>query len=266
MAELDHRQAPQRRRSAPSTLDVPERVPALHVLRRRRGALRVSAELPRRPLRRLRLRSTTRRRATRARRAAAAPQRDRARASARSARRRASRKRYRGRRFDRAPVDARSTRRRARGARATSTRLDEQPRRRPRPLVHGRRRHRQDDARDARLQGRARAPAASVAIYSLPRLLGRAPRHLRRRRRATRYIDAARPPRAPSTCCTSTTSAPSRRPTWVLEQLYTIVNARYEDERAIVLTTNLDPTTSCASRSASARSRGCTRCAATRCR
>jgi len=28
---------------------------------------------------------------------------------------------------------------------------------------------------------------------------------------------------------------------WVLEQLYSIVNARYEDERAIVLTTNLDP-------------------------
>ncbi|HSD79740.1 MAG TPA: ATP-binding protein, partial [Solirubrobacteraceae bacterium] len=26
---------------------------------------------------------------------------------------------------------------------------------------------------------------------------------------------------------------------WVLEQLYTIVNARYEDERSIVLTTNL---------------------------
>ncbi len=28
---------------------------------------------------------------------------------------------------------------------------------------------------------------------------------------------------------------------WVLEQLYAIVNARYEDERAIVLTTNLSP-------------------------
>jgi DNA replication protein DnaC len=28
---------------------------------------------------------------------------------------------------------------------------------------------------------------------------------------------------------------------WVLEQLYAIVNGRYEDERAVVLTTNLDP-------------------------
>jgi len=28
---------------------------------------------------------------------------------------------------------------------------------------------------------------------------------------------------------------------WVLEQLYAIVNARYEDRRAILLTTNLDP-------------------------
>jgi DNA replication protein DnaC len=30
---------------------------------------------------------------------------------------------------------------------------------------------------------------------------------------------------------------------WVLEQLYTIINARYEDERALILTTNLVPAT-----------------------
>lgn len=29
---------------------------------------------------------------------------------------------------------------------------------------------------------------------------------------------------------------------WVLEQLYTIVNARYEDEKAIIVTSNLEPT------------------------
>ena len=52
---------------------------------------------------------------------------------------------------------------------------------------------------------------------------------------------------------------------WVLEQLYTIVNTRYEDGRAVVLTTNLDARPSCASRSASARCRGSSRCAATRC-
>src|SRR5437588_463652 len=27
---------------------------------------------------------------------------------------------------------------------------------------------------------------------------------------------------------------------WVLEQLYALINARYEDERALVITTNLD--------------------------
>ena len=72
---------------------------------------------------------------------------------------------------------------------------------------------------------------------------------------------------------------------WVLEQLYTVVNTRYEDRRSLILTTNLieeaarggprtsprtsgttAPTRSCASRSATGRCRGCTRCAATRCR
>src|ERR1700751_3266491 len=28
---------------------------------------------------------------------------------------------------------------------------------------------------------------------------------------------------------------------WVLEELYSIVNARYEDQRSMVITTNLDP-------------------------
>ena len=28
---------------------------------------------------------------------------------------------------------------------------------------------------------------------------------------------------------------------WVLEQLYAIVNSRYEDERSVVITTNLTP-------------------------
>ena len=50
---------------------------------------------------------------------------------------------------------------------------------------------------------------------------------------------------------------------WVLEQLYSIVNTRYEDERAMIVTTNLDATTSCASSSASAPSRGWSRSAAT---
>jgi DNA replication protein DnaC len=31
------------------------------------------------------------------------------------------------------------------------------------------------------------------------------------------------------------------RTDWVLEQLYTILNARYQDERAVIVTSNLDP-------------------------
>ena len=68
----------------------------------------------------------------------------------------------------------------------------------------------------------------TVAIYSLPRLLAML--------RETYDDDAQyspqradRPAVRRSTCCTSTTSAPSRRSPWVLEQLYTIVNTRYED-------------------------------------
>ena len=70
----------------------------------------------------------------------------------------------------------------------------------------------------------------TVAIYSLPRLLGEL--------RDTYDDDAQHSPQrlidrlsAPSTCCTSTTSAPSRRSPWVLEQLYAIVNTRYEEDK-----------------------------------
>ena len=78
----------------------------------------------------------------------------------------------------------------------------------------------------------------TVAIYSLPRLLATAARDVPRRRpvqpQPARWTSCAR-----STCCTSTTSAPSRPPPWVLEQLYTVVNTRYEDRRSLILTTNL---------------------------
>ena len=100
-----------------------------------------------------------------------------------------------------------------------------------------RRRHRQDDAGDARLAAALDA-GHTVAIYSLPRLLA----EIRRRSRTTA---AARTPSSwtgspRSTCCTSTTSAPRRRAEWVLEQLYAIVNARYEEQRAVIITTNLE--------------------------
>ena len=52
---------------------------------------------------------------------------------------------------------------------------------------------------------------------------------------------------------------------WVLEQLYSIVNTRYEDGKALLLTTNLDHE-ALRSRSGRGRSRGSTRSAASRCR
>jgi DNA replication protein DnaC len=78
----------------------------------------------------------------------------------------------------------------------------------------------------------------SVAIYSLPRLLaeirktfdeGAARSHLGLLERLAAvdllHIDDV---------------GAERTSEWVLEQLYSIVNARYEDERAMVITTNLD--------------------------
>ena len=85
-------------------------------------------------------------------------------------------------------------------------RIDAQPRRRPRPLVHGAGRHRQDDAGDARHQGGARrGPLGGALLAARPAEPD--PQDLRHRL-AQRPARAARPP---STCCTSTTSAPSRR-------------------------------------------------------
>jgi DNA replication protein DnaC len=78
----------------------------------------------------------------------------------------------------------------------------------------------------------------SVAIYSLPRLLaeirttfdeGAEGSHLELLERLARvdllHVDDV---------------GAERTSEWVLEQLYSIVNARYEDERAMVITTNLD--------------------------
>ena len=77
----------------------------------------------------------------------------------------------------------------------------------------------------------------SVAIYSLPRLLNL----LRESMDSEGGCSTSSTGSPPSTCCTSTTSAPRTSTDWVLEQLYSIVNARYEAERAIVATTNLMP-------------------------
>jgi DNA replication protein DnaC len=98
----------------------------------------------------------------------------------------------------------------------------------------------------------------SVAIYSLPRLLAEirntykesAERsYLELLDRLTSvdllHIDDLGVGRAPSTQDSANESQRSNTPPnplsdWVLEQLYAIFNARYEDQRALVVTTNLD--------------------------
>jgi DNA replication protein DnaC len=78
----------------------------------------------------------------------------------------------------------------------------------------------------------------SVAIYSLPRLLAEI--------RATfesdsegSYVDFLDRLAAVDLLHVDDVGA-ERTSDWVLEQLYAIVNARYEDERAVIITTNLE--------------------------
>ena len=78
----------------------------------------------------------------------------------------------------------------------------------------------------------------SVAIYSLPRLLAEI--------RATfeddtegSYVDFLDRLAAVDLLHVDDVGA-ERTSEWVLEQLYAIVNARYEDERSVIITTNLE--------------------------
>ena len=79
-----------------------------------------------------------------------------------------------------------------------------------------------------------------MAIYSLPKLLARIRRTYDAEPGGDSYLDLLRAPDLASTCCTSTTSAPRSSSDWVLEQLYALVNERYEAQRSVVVTTNLD--------------------------
>ena len=190
---------------------VPEGVPAVHVLRRRRPLLVPAMALPRRTLRRLRLPLRRGRPAGAAvlvpARADRAQEGRRARGADPAALPRGV-VRPRAADLDRAREPAR----RARGApvRAHDRRA---ARRRPRRLVHRRRRHREDDARDAHLEGgdggrphrrdllaaRACSPAARHLPRRRPLLAQRADRpaergrpaaHRRRRRRADLALGA----------------------------------------------------------------------------
>jgi DNA replication protein DnaC len=79
----------------------------------------------------------------------------------------------------------------------------------------------------------------SVAIYSLPRLLGMLRETFDDDSEASlsTLLDRLA---AVELLHIDDVGAEQSSP-WVLEQLYTIVNTRYEDGRAMVLTTNLDP-------------------------
>lgn len=79
------------------------------------------------------------------------------------------------------------------------------------------------------------AAGRSVAIYSLPRLLN----EIRDTHRAERsHVDLLDRLTAVDLLHIDDVGA-QRTTDWVLEELYSIVNGRYEDRRAIVITTNI---------------------------
>jgi DNA replication protein DnaC len=78
----------------------------------------------------------------------------------------------------------------------------------------------------------------SVAIYSLPRLLAEI-RTTFDDDRGSSYVDLLDRLTAVDLLHIDDVGAEKTSP-WVLEQLYAIVNARYEEERSIVITTNLE--------------------------
>ena len=81
----------------------------------------------------------------------------------------------------------------------------------------------------------ALAGGRSVAIYSLPRLLN----EIRDTHRAERsHVDLLDRLTAVDLLHIDDVGA-ERSTDWVLEELYSIVNARYEDERSMVITTNI---------------------------
>ena len=88
----------------------------------------------------------------------------------------------------------------------------------------------------AMLVSRAASDAGrSVAIYSLPRLLN----EIRDTHRAERsHVDLLDRLTAVDLLHIDDVGA-QRTTDWVLEELYSIVNARYEDRRSIVITTNI---------------------------
>lgn len=80
--------------------------------------------------------------------------------------------------------------------------------------------------------------ARSVAIYSLPRLMNLIREAIEDEGGVVGFLDRL----ASVDLLHIDDVGAENRTDWALEQLYSIVNARYEDKRSIVMTTNLDPT------------------------
>jgi DNA replication protein DnaC len=78
----------------------------------------------------------------------------------------------------------------------------------------------------------------SVAIYSLPRLLAEIRATFQTDSEGS-YVDFLDRLAAVDLLHVDDVGA-ERTSDWVLEQLYAIVNARYEDERSVIITTNLE--------------------------
>ncbi|HEV2062400.1 MAG TPA: ATP-binding protein [Solirubrobacteraceae bacterium] len=77
----------------------------------------------------------------------------------------------------------------------------------------------------------------SVAIYSLPRLLGVLREAMSGEEGLQRLVDDL----SQVDLLHLDDLGAERATEWVLEQLYAIVNARYEEQRSLVITTNLEP-------------------------
>ncbi len=77
----------------------------------------------------------------------------------------------------------------------------------------------------------------TVAIYSLPRLLNLIREAIEDEGGVMGFLDRL----ASVDLLHIDDVGAENRTDWALEQLYLIVNSRYEDERSIVMTTNLDP-------------------------
>jgi DNA replication protein DnaC len=85
----------------------------------------------------------------------------------------------------------------------------------------------------------ASAAGRSVAVYSLPKLLARIRRTYDSDRSDLSYLDFVERLTSVDLLHLDDVGA-EKRTDWVLEQLYAIVNERYESQRSVLVTSNLD--------------------------